>query len=265
MTRLRPLLAMIAGLLACQRSDVGAGPPVTQPPPLPEGGAVFFVGNSLFGWQGRALPQWVAALGAGASPSVRFEVGADIVFGDAPLAEFLHHPATQQALASRRYDVFVLQGHELEPVDHPERFHAAVREFDDAVRAAGGRTVLFMTWDFPWRPFIGELSASIDAIGRERGIPVIPAGLVYEDLRRDPPAGRVPYWLTADAEHPDGDLHPNEHGAAVNAYATFAALTGRDPQGAPIDAPGAPTDPALLRLASDRAWARVAPRLRLPQ
>jgi hypothetical protein len=250
---------------ACQRAPLDAEPHPVHPPLLPDGGAVFFVGNSFFGWHDRPLPQWVAALGAASPSPVRLQVGDDIVFGDTPLADFLPHPALQQALASRRYDVFVLQGHELEPVDRQAEFHAAVREIDQAVVAAGGRTVLFMTWDFPFRPFIDELSASYDAIGRELGIPVIPAGLVYEDCRREPPPGMVPYFLTADAEHPDGDLHQNEKGTAVNAYATFATLTGRDPRGTMFEAPGNTNDAVLMRTLSDRAWARVAPRLAPPK
>jgi hypothetical protein len=250
---------------ACKRAPLDAEPYPAYAPLLPDGGAVFFVGNSFLGWQDRPLPQWVAALGAASTPPVRFDVGADIVFGDTPLAEFLDHPAMQAALASRRYDVFVLQGHELEPVDRQAEFHAAVREIDRAVVEAGGRTVLFMTWDFPFRRFIDELSASYDAIGRELRIPVIPAGLVYEDCRREPPPGLTPYFLTADAEHPEGDLHQNEKGTAVNTYTTFAVLTGRNPQGTMFEAPGNTNDATLMRSLSDRAWARVAPRLAPPE
>jgi hypothetical protein len=256
-------IACLVSTTACKRaSDV---PPPPLPPLLPAGGTVFFVGNSFLGWQDRPLPQWVASLGSAVEPPVRLEVGADIVFGDAPLREFLDHPATADALAAKRYDVFVLQGHELEPVDQPEAFRAAVREFDAAVTAAGGRTALFMTWDFPFRPFIDELAASYDAIGRELAIPVIPAGLVYEDCRREPPPGQVPYFLTASAEHPEGDLHQNEKGSLVNAYVTFAMLTGRDPGGAVFEAPGHTVDAGLARHLSDRAWARAAPRLVLPR
>lgn len=248
---------------ACGRAPIDARPPPAHPPLLPEGGSVFFVGNSFFGWQDRPLPQWVAALGEAMERPVPLDVGGDIVFGDAPLRDFLDHPATQEALASRRWDVFVLQGHELEAVDQQAAFHAAVREFDEAVVAAGGRTALFMTWDFPYRPFIADVAASYDAIGRELEVPVIPAGLVYEDCRRAPPPGEEPYFLTASPEHPEGDLHQNEQGSLVNAYATFAVLTGRDPAGTVFAAPGNTNDAARSRMLSERAWARAAPRLLL--
>ena len=252
----------IGTLASCKRAALDERPPAAHPPPLPEGGSVFFVGNSFFGWQDRPLPQWVSALGAAMPSPVPIEVGSDIVFGDAPLADFLGHAATQQALASRRYDVFVIQGHELEAVDDKERFFDTVRSFDRSVKEAGGQTVLFMTWDFPWRPFIAEVAASYDEIGRELGLPVIPAGLAFEDARRAPPPGQPPYWLTADPAHPEGDLHQNEKGSAVNAYATFATLTGIDPRGTNFEAPGNTNEDALMKRLSALAWARVKPRLR---
>lgn len=252
-----PSLLWLAG---CGRAALDDAPPPALPPPLPDGGAVYFVGNSFFGWQDRPLPQWVAALGAAVEPPVPLEVDATIVFGDAPLRALVDLPRTREALASHRFDVFVLQGHELEAVDEREAFHATVRDFHAAATAAGARTVLFMTWGFPYRPFIAEVAASYDAIGRELGIPVIPAGLVYEDFRRDPPPGQVPYVLTASPEHPEGDLHQNALGSLVNAYVTFAMLTGRDPAGATFEAPGHTPTP-LDRTLSDRAWARAAPRL----
>jgi hypothetical protein len=256
----------LVSLPACHRdpcAPLPSGAPWAAPAPIHDGDGVFFVGNSFFGWQGRSLPDWVAALGQAVSPPIRIATGSDIVFGHTPLAEFLNHPATQQALASRRYRVFVLQGEEMEAVDHKARFHQSVRDFNRAVVAAGGRTMLFMTWDFPWRPFLAKIAASYDEIGRELGIPVIPVGLVYRDCGCAPYApGMSHHWLIADAEHPLGDLHPNEKGAAVNAYATFQMLTGIDPGGRNFAAPGNTNDDALMKYLSTMSWARVEPRLR---
>jgi hypothetical protein len=251
-------------VLAASCRATGASPdesPPRHPPLVHDGDAVFFVGNSFLAWEERRLPEQIAALGATTTPAVRIEVGSDIVFGDTLLEDYLEHDAVEEALASGTYDVFVLQGHELEAVDRREAFFASVREFDRRIRAAGARTVLFMTWDFPWRPFIAEVAASYDAIGRELGVPVVPAGLVYEDARRTPPPGRRDWWLTADADHPAGDLHPNADGATVNAYVTFAVLTGRDPKGAMLPGPGISTDATWRARLSDLAWARAAPRL----
>jgi hypothetical protein len=246
-------------------TTIASGPaPATAvfPAMIQDGDAVFFVGNSFLGWQGRRLPDWVSALGRAMSPPIRIETGADIQFGNTPLGEFLEHPATREALASRRYKVFVLQGEEYEPVDHKAAFHQAVRNFNRAIVAAGARTVLFMTWEFPWRRFIAELSASYDEIGHELGIPVIPVGLAYHDCAQAPPPHEPPFALTASPEHPRGDLHENEKGTALNAYATFAMLTGRNPHGVTFVAPGNTNSEALMRYFSDLAWNRVWPRLR---
>jgi hypothetical protein len=228
---------------------------------IEDGDAVFFIGNSFLGWEGRMLPEWLTILGRAVSPPIRIETGADILFGNTPLRDFLDHPATRQALASRRYKVFVLQGEEMEPVDHKAAFHQGVRELHRAIVAAGATTVLFMTWEFPWRPFLRELAASYDEIGRELGIPVIPVGLVYQDYQRSPAPGESPYALTADPAHPMGNLHENEKGTAINVYATFAMLTGRNPLGQPFPAPGNTNSPSHLRFYSDLAWRRVLPRL----
>jgi hypothetical protein len=266
--RSAPLLS-ITSLLAtscrphglAMRTAEAHGRPAAPPPLVSDRDAVFFVGNSFFGWEGRRLPDWVAALGAAMSPPVHIETGADIVFGNHPLGSFLNHAATREALASHKYRVFVIQGEEYEAVDHKAAFHQAVRDFNRAVAAAGGRTVLFMTWEFRWRPFTDQLAASYDEIGKELGIPVIPAGLIYRDCDRSPYSGAGGHWLTADSAHPDGDLHPNARGAAVNTYATFAMLTGIDPSGRNFAAPGNTNDDGIMKYFSTMAWSRVAPRL----
>jgi hypothetical protein len=226
-----------------------------------DGDAVFFVGNSFFAWQGRLLPEWVSALGRAVSPPFHIQTGADIVFGNTPLSGFLLHEKTREALRSRKYKVFVLQGEEFEPVDHRADFHRAVRDFNRAITAAGGRTVLFMTWQFSWRKFIERLAASYDEIGRELNIPVIPVGLIYADSEHAVPPNQTPFWLTADSEHPQGALHENEMGNAVNTYATFAMLTGRNPFGTNFEASGNTNGRELMRALSDMAWTRVRPRL----
>ena len=84
---------------------------------------------------------------------------------------------------------------------------------------------------------------------------------VPNDCDAAPPGSQGRHWLTADAEHPDGDLHQNEKGSAVNTYATFAMLTGRNPHGRNFIAPGNTNDDDLMRYLSDMAFAEVLPRL----
>jgi hypothetical protein len=239
-----------------QQSDGRRSRPLVR-----DGDAVFFVGNSFFDFEGRRLPEWISALGATLSPPIHLRVGGDILPGDTPLSEFLAHPATQEALASRKYRVFVIQGQDDEPVDHKRDFQQAVSAFHRAIEASGAKTVLFMTWDFPDRHFLKELADSYEEIGRELDIPVIPVGLIYNDCAQTHPLRHGRYWLTATPAEPQGDLHENAMGSAVNTYATFAMLTAVNPRGMNFVAPGNTNSDALMRSLSDMAWAWVLPRL----
>ena len=169
------------------------------------GGSVFFVGNSFFQWEDHNLPEWVAALGK--ARGLPFEVGGDIIPGDLILTDFLQHPVIKKALAERKYQIWVIQGHELEPIDHPREFRQAIRDFNKAIVAAGGSTVLFMTWEFRWRKILPEVADAYESIGQELHIPIIPAGLVYRDCDRAPPEGKKPFFLVK--RHPE--LTPWRH------------------------------------------------------
>ena len=187
------------------------------------------------------------------SPPIRLEVGEDILWGNMPLSEFLNHTAVQATLRAQIYKVFVLQGEEFKPVDNKHAFHQAVRDFHQAITAAGGQTVLFATWEFSWRPFLEDLAASYEQIGAELRIPVIPVGRIYKDCDETPfDESLTPYWLTAQ------DLHQTCQGTAVNAYAVFSLLTGRDPDGTNFSAPGNINDDSIMQYFSKMAWARMA-------
>ena len=226
-----------------------------------DGDSVFLVGNSFLDFGGRRVQDWIVSLGKQLSPPVKLTVEADIVYGNTPLSEFLNHSAVQKALASRQYKVFVLQGEDFEPVDRKSGFHQAVRSFHRAISAAGAKTVLFMTWDFPFRPMMKELADSYEEIGRELNIPVVPVGLIYQDCRQTHATHHGRYWLTATRDSPDGGLHENAMGSAVNTYALFQMLTGINPHGRNFPAPGNTNSDSIMRSLSDMSWAWVEPRL----
>jgi len=275
-SRVIAVILMLAGCASChgrhvsngcevwqvasvQPSQVSSKSLVFKKPPygtqLRDGDAVFFVGNSFLRWNHRPLDQWIRAIGLRQTPPLRIKTGTDIVFGNTPLAGFLEHRATQEALRSGKYKVFVLQGEEYEPVDHKAAFHQSVRDFHQAITAAGGHTVLFMTWEFRFRQFINQLASSYDEIGTELGIPVVPVGIIYKDCECQPYGEQRPFWLT------DGDLHENEKGTAVNAFATFQMLTGIETAGENFRALGNTNDDGSMRYFAKMTWNRVAPRL----
>jgi hypothetical protein len=225
---------------------------------IKSGDSVFFVGNSFFNYTNRDLAEWVTAIGKAGQPPVTINTGTHIVYGTQPLSWFFQQPASQNAIKSGKYKVFVIQGEEREPVENKAGFHQAVRDYNTAVKAKGGSVMLFMTWDFAWEKdtaFFKTLSAAYEEIGKELKIPVIPVGLIYDDANAQPFANQRSYWLTGQ------QLHQVESGTAVNAYATFAMLTGINPMGRPFTAAGNTNSPEMLKYLSDKTWTRVAPRL----
>ena len=237
-----------------------AGSEVAAPWLIQSGDAVFFIGNSFFDYQGRVLPDWVTAVGQSMNPPITIATGACIVPGTKPLSWFFQQPASVEAIASGRYKVFVVQGEDTEPVDDKQNFQDAVRAYYNAITQAGGRMLLFMTWDFVWNKdnpdFFNQLSNAYEEIGAELHIPIIPVGLIWNDCNEHPFPGEQPYFLNGQ------DLHETESGSAANAYATFAMLTGINPKGVQFQAEGNTNSPELLRYLSHKAWFRVAMRLR---
>ncbi|HEX5658777.1 MAG TPA: hypothetical protein VFX59_16370 [Polyangiales bacterium] len=224
------------------------------------GDKVFFVGNSFFNWQDRVLSEWVKAIGQSVSPKFAIETGDHNQPGDMPLSWFFEQQKSKDAIASGQWDLFILQGHELEPVDHKEDFFDAVRAYHKAITAKGGKVMLFMTWDFEWNggpdsEFYEKLSTAYDEIGEELDIPVIPVGVIYNDTVKAPFPGADPWFLNG------GDLHEVAPGAAVNAYATFSMLTGIDAMGVDFEARNNDNTPEMLRYCSDKSWVRVSERL----
>ena len=110
------------------------------------------------------------------------------------------------------YDRVVLQEQSTLPVKSPARMHESVRLFDEQIRAAGARTVLYMTWARRHAP---ETQAAITdaylAIGRELGADVIPAGLAWEHFLRD---------------HDRPALHDRD-----GSHPTVAGINGASPRG----------------------------------
>ncbi|HEX5661494.1 MAG TPA: hypothetical protein VFX59_30100 [Polyangiales bacterium] len=225
------------------------------------GDAVFFVGNSFFASYDRRLPEWVSAIGEAVSPPVAIRTAMFNMPGSMHLSWFLQQQGVKDALASKAYKVYVIQGDEREPVDDPEGFKSAVREFKTKIEAANGKMMLFMTWNLEFDgDFYQKLDQTFDEISSELDLPVIPAGEIFHDCeQQDPFEGHDvnSAWLTQSEDN----RHQNEVGSAVNAYATFSMLTGIDPEGVQFEAPAQTNSDALLKYLSDKTWARVEPRL----
>jgi hypothetical protein len=182
------------------------------------GARVLMVGNSLTAFNN--LAEMVEALAD--SAGLRWEVEAAIV-GGGSLEDHWVRGTVVADIASEGYDRVVLQQG---PSSLPEsrahlRHWAAV--FDEAVRAAGGRTALYMVWPEAARSGAFDrvrdsyALAAVDVTGR-----FLPAGEAWRAAwRRDP---------TTALYGPDA-FHPSPLGSYVAALAIVAGLTDRSPVG----------------------------------
>jgi hypothetical protein len=134
-----------------------------------------------------------------------------------------HRGGLRQRLDDQDFDVVVLQGHSLEPLQSYDRFEAAATDYVAAIRADGAKPVLFMTWAYTSRPKMTErLLTAYSRVGRKLNASVVPVGLAF---------------ATVMAERPDLALriadnrHPTLVGSYLGACTMFGALHQQSPVG----------------------------------
>jgi hypothetical protein len=186
---------------------------------------VLFVGNSFT--SRNDLPGLVAALAAADGRRLEHRL---VSAGGASLRRHWNAGEALREVRSGRYDRVVLQEQSTLPLKNPGRMHENVRLFDAEIRAAGARTVLYMTWTRRAAP---EAQAAITAayldVARELGADVIPAGEAWARCAREVGA---PELYDRDGSH------PTPAGSYLAACAAYAVLFGRSPAGNGAEVPG---------------------------
>ena len=144
--------------------------------------------------------------------------------GGASLRMHLNKGDAAAAIRDERYDYVVLQEQSTLPIKNPTRMHESARDFDALIRAAGARTVLYMTW--------ARLEAAADAqqriadactsIGKEIDAIVVPAGLAWRAFLAK---HKTPVLHDADKSH------PTLAGSYLAACTFHATLFGATPPG----------------------------------
>jgi hypothetical protein len=125
--------------------------------------------------------------------------------------------------------------------------HENVRLFDAEIRAAGARTVLYMTWARKNAPESQRaITDAYESIGRELGATVVPVGVDWEKFLRD---------HERPVLHDRDGSHPTVAGTYLAACVFFATLFRRTSAGLPAVVPGltAPEVKLLQRAASPRS------------
>ena len=184
---------------------------------------LLFVGNSFTYYNG-GLETHMKALAASASPPRLIEADR-ATQGGATLRVLHGKESIRQKIRDGRYDIVILQEDIPELPEHsPAPFFEFGRRFDEEIRAAGGKSLLFMAWPYERLGWVAlpEIVEAHRELGRELNVPVAPVGLAFERASREHP--EIP-MLAADREH------ETLQGTYLAACTIYATLYGENPQG----------------------------------
>src|SRR5947209_16486387 len=142
---------------------------------------VLFIGNSFTARND--LPGLVERLAAARGRRLEHRL---ISAGGASLRTHWNAGVALQAIQGGQYDHVVLQEQSTLPIKNARRMHENVRLFDDVIRAAGAKTVLYVTWARRSAPESQQVITDAYAeIGRELGATVAPVGPAWQRCLRD--------------------------------------------------------------------------------
>jgi len=235
----------LAALLLVLTFAACAAPEVTHIDPPKR---VLFVGNSFSYYNDSLhghLRQLVLASDSAHAKDYLFK---SMTISGAYLVE--HSGGLPYALASRHWDLVVLQGQSQEPMasdaKKSERFRETARGFDGLIHASGAKTAFFMTWAYQAKPEMTALLAEgYESIGNELGDLVVPVGLAFQRSLE-----KRPSLILHFKDH----MHPSPAGTYLAACTFFAALYGASPVGNPYVAD---LDPEVARYLQGIAWDTV--------
>jgi hypothetical protein len=217
----------------------------SMPKPTPTALNVLFIGNSFTARND--LPALIAQLAASRGKRLEHHL---ISAGGASLRAHWNAGRAEAAIRDGRYDYVVLQEQSTLPIKNAKRMHESVRLFDQAIKSAGARTALYLTWARLHAPESQALITNAYASsGQELAALVVPVGVAWQDV-------------LSKQQHPvlhDRDQsHPSLAGSYLAACVFLAALFGEDPTGIESDYAGLdPRDRLLLQNAAWRTTSRA--------
>lgn len=156
---------------------------------------MLFIGNSFT--QRNNVPGLLAELAAARDITVEHEL---IGVGGASLRTHWNAGKATSAIASGGYDYVVLQEQSTLPIKNATRMHENVRLFDEAIKQAGSKTVLYLTWARKNAPDSQQaITDAYQEIGKELKAIVVPVGLAWEKFLAK---HETPVLHDKDASHP---------------------------------------------------------------
>lgn len=186
---------------------------------------LLFIGNSFTARND--LPGLIAQLAAASGKRIEHDL---ISAGGASLRTHWNAGRAAAAIREGRFDCVVLQEQSTLPIKNANRMHENVRLFDEAIRAAGSKTVLYMTWARRNAPASQQtITDAYDSIGRELGATVVPVGAVWQAFLREHDAPIL---------HDRDQSHPTLAGSYLAACVFFGELFQASPVGLEANVPG---------------------------
>lgn len=192
-----------------------------------------FIGNSFTARNN--LPDLVARLAAAQGKNLKYRL---INVGGASLRTHWNGSEAQRAIIEGKYDIVVLQEQSTLPIKNARRMHENVRLFDEAIKSAGSKTVLYMTWARQHAPESQQaITDAYVAIGRELGALVVPVGVAWQTFLRK---------HKAPVLHDRDQSHPSFAGSYLAACVFVSTLFGKSPVGIDDQTPGLEAKDRLL-------------------
>jgi hypothetical protein len=184
---------------------------------------VLFIGNSLT--EGNDLPGMVRTLASAAG--LDWDVQAQLL-GGTGLEDHWARGVAQQRIRSGHWDAVVLQQGPSSLPESRVNLRLWVGEFDVLVKAAGGRSALFMVWPtrdrFSW---FDRVRDSYALAARDASGWFLPAGETWRAAWRHTPSLAL---------YGGDGFHPTVAGSYAAALTIFAGLAGQSPVGLPAPA-----------------------------
>jgi hypothetical protein len=209
----------------------------------PESIKLLFIGNSFT--QRNNLPELLAQMAAARKRRVEHQL---ISVGGASLRTHWNSGRAAQALEATDYDYVVLQEQSTLPIKNAKRMAENVRLFDEAIKRAGSRTVLYMTWARRNAPEAQQtITDAYNSIGRELDAIVVPVGVVWQRYlaKHDTPA-----------LHDRDQSHPTLAGSYLAACVFLVTLMKASPVGIEVGPAGlANSERTLLQNAAEAYFA----------